>query len=113
MTSINRPRTSLSRPISWREVQMTADQRHAMERGTKAYVSDESKCSLFVSFTHQYGWHLSIAHPWRNPSWDEIASARYEFVPDEITMAMILPPEDEYINIHEHCFQLCECRCPR
>ena len=53
-------------------------------------------------------WHLSISHPARYPTWDEIKEARYRFVPDNVTMAMILPPKDEYVNLHENCFHLHE-----
>lgn len=51
-------------------------------------------------------WHLSIAHQHRYPTWDEIADVRYELVPEDVTMAMLLPPADEYVNEHEHCFHL-------
>jgi len=53
-------------------------------------------------------WHMSIAHPNRDPTWIEIRDARYQFIPDEAHMAMILPPEEEYVNAHEHCFHLWE-----
>ncbi len=62
-------------------------------------------CSILV--TKEFGeWHLSVAHPSRYPTWDEVAAARYRIVPDSATMAMILPPKAEYINIHSFCFQL-------
>lgn len=51
-------------------------------------------------------WHLSIAHAERYPTWDEIADARYELVPEDVTMALLLPPPGEYVNEHEHCFHL-------
>jgi hypothetical protein len=51
-------------------------------------------------------WHLSIAHEHRYPTWDEIADVRYELVPDDVTMAMLLPPSGEYVNANEHCFHL-------
>ncbi len=53
-------------------------------------------------------WHMSISHPARYPTWDEIKEARYRFVPDKATMAMILPPKSEYVNIHPNCFHLHE-----
>ena len=53
-------------------------------------------------------WHLSISHPDRYPTWDEIHEARYKFVPNEVTMAMILPPKEEYVNMHKNCFHLYE-----
>ena len=55
-------------------------------------------------------WHLSIAHPSRYPTWDEIKKARYELMPDEITVGMILPPKSEYVNIDSNCFHLHEIR---
>jgi hypothetical protein len=60
------------------------------------------------------GWHLSISHrtpllvPGRYPVWDEIKEARYLFMPPDITMAQLLPPVDEFVNIHETTFHLWE-----
>ena len=53
-------------------------------------------------------WHLSISTPYRLPTWEEVRQARYDFIPDAVTMAMILPPRREYINVHEFCFHLHE-----
>ena len=55
-----------------------------------------------------YLWHLSISHPNRHPIWEEIAEARYDLLPDNVTMAMVLPPRGEYVNVHKHCFHLHE-----
>lgn len=54
------------------------------------------------------GWHLSISHHRRLPTWEELREARYQFVPDEVTMAMILPPKSQYVNVHEFCYHLWE-----
>lgn len=53
-------------------------------------------------------WHLSISHHKSLPTWNELKEARYYFIPDNVTMAMILPPKSEYVNIHEYCFHLYE-----
>jgi hypothetical protein len=58
-------------------------------------------------------WHLSISHKSagkspRYPTWDEIAEARYRFMPDEITVAMLLPPVAEYVELHATTFHLHE-----
>jgi hypothetical protein len=53
-------------------------------------------------------WHLSISHPERNPTWEEIRDSRYELLPDGAHMAMILPPKSQYVNIHRFCFHLFE-----
>lgn len=62
---------------------------------------------VFVA-VEEGAWHLSISHPSRYPTWDEIKEARYRLLPDEIYMAMILPPSGEYVNVHENCFHLWE-----
>ncbi len=53
-------------------------------------------------------WHLSISHPERYPTWDEIREARYRFIPDAVMVGMLLPPQKEYVNLHENCFHLYE-----
>jgi len=53
-------------------------------------------------------WHLSIAHQTRYPTWDEIKEARYRLLPDNVTMAMLLPPKDQFVNLHSNCFHLYE-----
>lgn len=60
------------------------------------------------------GFHMSISHrtnhnpprPGRYPRWDEIADARYRFCPADVTMAMLLPPEEEYVALHDTTFHL-------
>lgn len=53
-------------------------------------------------------WHLSVSHPSRYPTWDELRDARYTFVPPHITMVMVLPPPSQYVNTHPNCMQLHE-----
>lgn len=53
-------------------------------------------------------WHLGISHPTRNPTWEEIHEARYALIPYGAYMAMILPPQGEYVNVHQCCFHLFE-----
>ncbi len=55
---------------------------------------------------HKNGWHLSISTPYRNPTWEEIKQARYDLLSHNITMAMVLPPTEEFVNIHNFCFHL-------
>lgn len=94
----------------------------AVEPGTKVYqreADDHGHLSVLVSHTAS-GWHLSISHrsnlldahgqnpPGRYPTWDEIAEARYRFCPDHVTMAMLLPPRAEYVNVMPTTFHLWE-----
>jgi len=98
---------SAGRGIQWREIALPP--LPGLQPGTRAFGSDQTKCTVMVS--HWQRWHVSIAHPFRLPSWDEVASARYALVPGDVCMAMMLPPEDEYVNLHPTCFHLHECRC--
>ena len=62
--------------------------------------------TVFVGQEPVIGWHLSISTPHRLPTWDEVKAARYRFVPNDVTVAMFLPPEEEYVNVHQFCFHL-------
>ncbi len=80
-----------------------------IEPGAKAYRMGH--CLILVGYNpypvdHGPGWHLSISHPGRYPSWDEIADARYALLPENITMVMVLPPPAEYVNLMGNCFHL-------
>lgn len=88
--------------------------------GTHAAFLSDSGCSVIVGHEPARGapagiwlppdelllYHLSIAHPDRYPTWDEVADARYELIPDGVTMAMLLPPAGEYVNVHDYCLHL-------
>lgn len=58
-------------------------------------------------------WHISVSHPKRYPSWDEVKAARYQLIPDDVTMAMILPPPEYYVNTHENTLQMWQVDDPR
>lgn len=66
------------------------------------------KATILVGKSDANGWHLSISRTDGYPSWDEVKKARYELIPNEAEMVMHLPPMEDYINIHEYCFQLGE-----
>lgn len=53
-------------------------------------------------------WHLSVAHPTRYPTWEELKELRYQLCPDEITMGVLFPPKDQWVNLHDNCFHLWE-----
>lgn len=57
--------------------------------------------------------HFSISCPDRYPTWDEIRDARYALLPNDLTMAMLLPPIEEYVNQHPFCFHLWQIVDPR
>ena len=57
-------------------------------------------------------WHLSVSHPSRYPTWDEIYTAWYDLVPnvEHITGAILLPRKSEYVNLHPNCFHVYQLR---
>ena len=73
------------------------------------------ECSILVAHEPEgiHGemrWHLSISHPARHPTWDEIKTARYRLLSADRAFAMILPPPRFYVNVPEqdHVFHLHE-----
>jgi len=79
-----------------------------LQPGTKLYRMG-GDITILVSPPYQHrGWHMSIAHPRRYPTWDEIAKARYTLLPHEKTFAQILPPPGDYVNIHNYALQIVE-----
>jgi hypothetical protein len=50
--------------------------------------------------------HFSISCADRDPTWGEIASARYALLPRAKDCVMVLPPDWHYANLHEHCFHV-------
>lgn len=101
----------------WRRVKLPDVMRqYPQTRGWQKEVHD-GHLSVFAG-PEPDGFHLSISHrrsdgtrlPGRYPTWDEIRDARYRFAPLDVTMAMLLPPQAEYVNIHETTFHLWEVR---
>ena len=52
--------------------------------------------------------HLSISHGRRPPTWSEIKEARYGYLPQVKYAAIILPPKEEYVDVHPFCFHVWE-----
>lgn len=52
--------------------------------------------------------HVSISNSKRLPRWDEVKYVRYQLMKPDITVAQILPPKENYVNVHENCFHLWE-----
>lgn len=100
---------------AWQPVEVPSILRNALAPGTTAYQRTVADGHLSVLVSREpEGWHMSISHrtngakpkPGRYPTWDEIADARYKFVPDEVTMALLLPPRGEYVNVHATTFHM-------
>ena len=73
------------------------------------------ECSIFVSrepidLIYGLRWHLSISHPSRYPTWDEIGEARDRLLPEDAFMCVPMPPRKHWLSIHPNCFHLWEFR---
>lgn len=44
----------------------------------------------------------------RMPTWDELKDARYRFLPDQLNFAIMMPPSEDYVNLHKTCLHLLE-----
>jgi len=58
-------------------------------------------------------YHMSIAHPRRLPTWDEIKQAkeamhRHGALAAERTYVMPFPPRSAWLSVHPYCFHLWE-----
>ena len=93
--------------LKWSRFSAITDNLEA-EQFTRGYRSAMERLAVIVAWEPGDGWHLSISHPTRYPTWDEIRDARYDLLPDDCTMAMLLPPRAEYVNLHPNCFHLHE-----
>lgn len=64
-------------------------------------------CNLMI--TKDAGlYHLSISRKDRLPSYNELKSARYQFLPDVPYMVQIFPPQEDFVNVHSFCLHLWE-----
>jgi hypothetical protein len=50
--------------------------------------------------------HVSISYPDHDPTWEEIKAVRDLFFLDSVDAMMMLPRQEDYINVHPHCFHL-------
>ena len=44
--------------------------------------------------------HVSVSATDRYPTWDELASAKDEFIGPDARAIMMFPPRAEYVNVH-------------
>ena len=71
--------------------------------GCEAYVGQPNRLGVIVKSNKT---HLSVSHPIRYPTWDEIKMVRERFLPEDRAYAMYLPPKNEFVNVHPNCFHL-------
>jgi hypothetical protein len=96
-----------------REVAVPASLEPLSRAANELHVFTFGECSVLLGHEKVFGedglrWHLTISHPRRHPSWDEIKTVRYRLLGPDTVMAMILPEAHMYVNVPEqdHVFQL-------
>jgi hypothetical protein len=102
----NTPNLPVIRERELTVFELAAQAAGTMEPVLHAYRA--GKLKIIVGWHSVMGYHMSISHPERYPTWDEIAKARYELLPVDSEFAMMLPPPSEYVNVHNYCFHLHE-----
>ena len=94
----------------------------ALPTGTRMLIPDAKKykygrLEVIVSQDQVHGgeietaedkrWHISISHPFRYPTWDEMGEVKDEFCPD-IFMSIPHPPRKHWLNINPRVMHLWE-----
>jgi len=112
----------MNKSHGWQEIPLSAmipkdaNQSEALKQlqSTATRMFHKGACRVLVSREMQpkkgarLYWHLSISCQDRYPTWNEIKDARYSLLPMSLTFAQLLPPMDEFVNIHPNCFHLWE-----
>jgi hypothetical protein len=52
-------------------------------------------------------WHISVSHPERDPTWEEIKHVQNELKPG-VFFAMPMPPKEWWMSIAKRCYHLFE-----
>lgn len=84
---------------------MTEIEHNAKDK--KEGVFDDGEFTVIVLVDAGF-WHMSVSHPIRYPKWSELKAFRYKYLPNEIMVAQLFPPKEEYVNVHPNCFHLWE-----
>lgn len=62
--------------------------------------------SLIIAI--EYGlWHLSVSAKFPL-GYQQLKDVRYKFLPNNIQVAQIFPPREEFVNLHSTCWHLWE-----
>lgn len=52
-------------------------------------------------------WHLSVSAKYPL-GYQQIKEVRYLFLPNDMEVAQIFPPREEFVNLHTTCYHLFE-----
>lgn len=106
-------RTPRTRPRSkW--TLLDASERHEIPYQRHLRNVNDGTLLAIVTDDPGVGWHMSVSHRDHNaqlrryPTWDELAHAREELLPDDLLFVMRFPREEEFVNVHDTTFHLFE-----
>ena len=69
---------------------------------TKEYLTGTfimDRCTVIVTKDANEFWQLIVSLPDNKPSYKEVIKARYKYLPDDIVMAQIFPPREDFEQI--------------
>jgi hypothetical protein len=66
-------------------------------------------CSASMERDSRRWLHVSVSHPDRLPTWDELAEVKSLFIGTERKAIQVLPPTEEHVNVHPTCLHLWAC----
>lgn len=52
-------------------------------------------------------WHLSVSAKYPL-GYQQLKDVRYKFLPNDMHIAQLFPPREEFVNVHECCWHLWE-----
>lgn len=58
---------------------------------------------------HRRWLHVSLAHPRRLPTWEEVKMVKSIWIGDDKDAFQVLPRQSKYVNIHPFCLHLYHC----
>lgn len=79
----------------------------------------EDEYGMYATGTYQYKgmtliiaieagkWHLSVSAKFPL-GYQQLKDVRYKFLPNDIQVAQIFPPREEFVNVHQNCWHLWE-----
>jgi hypothetical protein len=77
------------------------------------FVSMSRRLSVIVSgmvYPDGKRWyHVSVAHPERLPSYNELCEVKSVFIGDNKKAIQVFPAKSEHVNIHPNCLHLWHC----
>lgn len=78
----------------------------AFQKGPIKVLLSNDKFDFFGDGKSKLCKHLSLSCADRNPTWEEIKEARYRFLDRNKDAYQVLPPPDQYVNIHNFTFHV-------